>query len=123
VSSGSPWEPKFGFSRAVRVGPQVFVSGTTSVRPDGSVSGAGDLYAQSRETLRVIGQALAQLGASWEDVVRTRTFVTDIGRWEEVARAHGEIFGTIRPAATLVEVPRLIHPDMLVEIEVDAVAG
>jgi enamine deaminase RidA (YjgF/YER057c/UK114 family) len=121
VSSGSPWEPAVGFSRAVRAGAHVFVAGTTSVQPDGSVLGKGDVYVQAREALRVIGQALERLGASWEHVVRTRMFVTDISRWEEVGRAHGERFGDVRPAATMVEVSRLIHPDMLVEIEVDAV--
>ncbi len=102
VSSGSPWEPRIGFSRAVRVGPQVFVSGTTSVQPDGSVLGKGDAYAQARETLRVIGEALERLGASFGHVVRTRTFVTDISRWEEVGRALGERLAAVRPAATMV---------------------
>src|SRR5262245_36687985 len=104
ASSGSPWESMIGFSRGVRAGAHVFVSGTTSVQPDGRVLGAGDAYAQAREALRVIGEALAGLGASLDDVVRTRMFVTDMAYWEEVGRAHAECFASVRPAATMVGV-------------------
>ncbi|HTS33166.1 MAG TPA: RidA family protein [Thermoplasmata archaeon] len=120
VSSGAPWESRFGYSRAVRVGRQVFVAGTTAVGPDGVVIGRGDPHRQTLEALRIIERALADAGGTMEDVVRTRMFVTDISRAEEYGRAHGEFFGSARPAATMVEVPRLIDPDMMVEVEVDA---
>ena len=121
VSSGAAWEGVVGYSRAVRVGALVFVAGTAAVGADGSVVGAGDMYAQARRCLEIIEAALVEAGASMGDVVRTRMFVTDIGRWEEAGRAHGEVFGSIRPATTMVEVARLIDPGMLIEIEADAV--
>lgn len=123
ISSGAPWEPSVGYSRAVRVGPYVHVAGTTGTDAQGHAVAAGDVYAQARHALRKIGDALEEAGARMDQVVRTRMFVTDIGRWEEVARAHGEVFGEIRPAATMVEVQRLIGPDIMVEIEADAYVG
>lgn len=123
ISSGSPFEPVFGYSRAVRVGNQIFVSGTVAWGDDGKVIGEGDMYAQTKQAIRNIEKALAQAGASLADVVRTRTFVTDVSRFEEVARAHGEAFGEIRPAATVVEVKALVDAVMLVEIEADALVA
>lgn len=120
ISGGAPWEPIVGYSRAVRVGNVIHVAGTTAVGADGAVVGKGDPYAQSMQIFRIIEKALAQAGATMANVVRTRTFVTDISQWEAVGRAHGEFFKDIRPAATMVEVRRLIDPDLMVEIEVDA---
>jgi enamine deaminase RidA (YjgF/YER057c/UK114 family) len=120
-ASGTRWEPIVGYSRAVRVGDQVWISGTTATDADGGLVGRGDPYAQTRQVLANIERALARAGATLADVVRTRIYVTDISHWEAIGRAHGEIFGEIRPATAMVEVRRLIDPAMLVEIEADAV--
>jgi enamine deaminase RidA (YjgF/YER057c/UK114 family) len=120
-SSGTSWEPVVGYSRAVRVDGRIWVSGTTSTGSDGSIVGKGDPYAQAKQAIANIERALAAAGAVLAEVVRTRIFVTDITHWQDIGRAHGEAFANIRPATTMVEVARLIDPDLLVEIEADAV--
>ena len=122
-SSGTPWEAAVGYSRAVRVGPHIFVAGTTATDGEGHIVGVDDPYRQAQQVLQNIRSALERAGASLEDVVRTRTFVTDISHWQEVTRAHGEVFATIRPVATLVAASGLIDPRMLVEIEAEALVA
>ena len=121
ISSGGPYESTFGYSRAVKVGNMVFVAGSTAIQPDGTIAGVGDPYVQTVATLRTIEKALQQAGASLKDVVRTRMFATNLAHTDAIGKAHVEFFGSVRPASTLVQIARLIHPDLLIEIEADAV--
>ena len=123
IQTGAPWESRVGYCRAIRAGSHIAVSGTAPVGDDGEVVGVGDAYAQAKRCIEIMEKALAEAGAELADVVRTRMFVTDIGQWEAIGRAHGEAFGEIRPATSMVEVTALIDPDMLVEIEADAIVS
>ena len=122
ISSGSPWEGKLGYSRAVIANGLVFISATAATGPDGKIVARGDVYAQTRASLDKLGQVLREAGATYQDVVQTRIYLTDIARWEDAGRAHGEVFGGVRPALTMLHVKPFLDPDMLVEIELTAIA-